>query len=784
MPCYGTPLTANGQRKRYERAKKRYRSLFDNMLEGYAYCKMLFEDGEAQDFIYLDVNQAFETLTGLKNVIGKKVSEVIPGLRESNQELLDVYGRVAQTGNPEKLETYVEPLGIWFSVSVYSTERDHFVAVFDNITERKHAEELHRQAEHRYRRLFEDAPLMYVITRNKQGVPFVNDCNELFLSSVGYSREEIVGRPLADFYSPESRAELLEHGGYARALAGEFFIGERQLLTRDGRLIPTLLHTATEVDASGEVIGTRAMFVDITERKRAEEALSKQAEFMTHLMEAIPVPVFFKDVNHTYVGCNNAFAQFVGLPRERIVGKPVFDVVSQETAEIFKQHDETLFRNPGAQVYATSVKRSDGSTREVIFHKATYGDSDGSVLGLIGVILDITDRRILEQQLFQAQKMEAVGTLAGGVAHDFNNLLQVVLGYSELILADGDLLAQYREDLTKVNQAARNGADLVQRLLTFSRKTEVKPRPLNLNKRIVQLDKMLSRTIPKMIKIKLILANELAAINADPTQMEQVLMNLALNARDAMPEGGKLTIQTENVILDVDYCKDHLEAKPGRYVLLSVSDTGQGMDKNTVQHIFEPFFTTKGPGEGTGLGLAMVYGIVKQHGGHIMCYSEPGQGTIFKMYFPALVSGEEKRETETRAVPPGGSETILLVDDEQMIRDLCSRILTKSGYNVVTASNGKEALKLYREQREKISLVILDLIMPEMGGKQCLDGLLTLDPDVKVVIASGYSGKDSAGEALTSGAKGFIDKPYNVRQVLGVVRAVLDDKMEPEERLD
>ena len=218
--------------------------------------------------------------------------------------------------------------------------------------------------------------------------------------------------------------------------------------------------------------------------------------------------------------------------------------------------------------------------------------------------------------------------------------------------------------------------------------------------------------------------------------------------------------------------------------MLSVSDTGQGMDKNTVQHIFEPFFTTKGPGEGTGLGLAMVYGIVKQHGGHIMCYSEPGQGTIFKMYFPALVSGEETRETETRAVPPGGSETILLVDDEQMIRDLCSRILTKSGYNVITASNGKEALELYREQREKISLVILDLIMPEMGGKQCLEGLLTLDPAVKVVIASGYSGKETAKEALTSGAKGFIDKPYDVRQVLGVVRSVLDDKMEPEERLD
>jgi len=755
-------------------SEERYRSLFENMPEGLAHCQMFFEDGKPQDFIYLDVNDSFERLTGLKDVVGKKVTEVIPGIRDSNPELFEVYGRVALTGNPERFETYVDSLGIWFSISVYSSEREYFVAVFDNITKRKHAEEKLRQAEHRYRSLFEDAPLIYVITRNEQGVPFISDCNELFLRSVGYSREEIVGHPLADFYSPESREELLERGGYARALAGEFLMGERQLRTRDGRLIPTLLYTATEMDSDGQVIGTRAMFVDITERKRAEEALSKQAEFMTHLMEAIPLPVFFKDVNHTYVGCNNAFAQFVGLPKERIVGKPVFEVVSQETAEIFKQYDETLFRNPGTQVYATSVKRSDESTREVILHKATYGDSDGPVSGLIGVILDITDRKILEQQLLQAQKMEAIGTLAGGIAHDFNNLLQVTLGYSELLLAEKQEDDQEYADLSKIFQAAKSGAELVQRMLTFSRKVEPKPIPLNLNIRIAQVGKLLRRTIPKMIDIQMNLSEDLGEINADPTQMEQVLMNLGVNARDAMPDGGKLKLSTRNVTLDEEYCRYHIGARPGEYVLLTVSDTGHGMDRATIDHIFEPFYTTKELGRGTGLGLAMVYGIVKQHGGYITCYSEVEHGTTFNIYFPALESEVEPDMEKTAVMPAFGTETVLLVDDEELVRDLGARILSKAGYQVLTATNGKEALDLFEKERRQLSLVILDLIMPAMGGKECLKELLKIDPQAKVLIASGFSADASTDETLGLGAKGFVSKPFRFKELLRQVRKTLD----------
>jgi len=757
-------------------SEERYRLLFRNMLEGYAYCRMLFEDGAPRDFVYLAVNEAFETLTGLKSVVGKKVTEVIPGIRESNPELFEVYGRVALTGRPEKLETYVEPLGIWLSVSVYSTESERFVAVFENITERKQAEKKLRQAEGRYRSLFEDAPLMYVITRNDQGVPFVMDCNEVFLESVGYSREAVVGQPLADFYSPESRVALLEGGGYARALAGEFHMGERQLLARDGRLIPTLLYTATEVDPSGQVIGTRAMFVDITERRKAEAALQFERQQLLSIFESINEVILVIDPRTYEILYANRYAE--ELYGKSLVGGRCYENLRDSERPCGHCLNEKVMSLQGKpyqwEYHSNALNRDFLATDRII----RWPDGRDVKFQLA---IDITERNRAEvekenlsSQLLQAQKMEAVGTLAGGVAHDFNNLLQVVLGYSELILDDGQFPSQYKEDLARINQAARNGADLVQRLLTFSRKTEVKPRPLNLNRRIEQLQKMLSRTIPRMIEIELILASDLAAINADPTQMEQVLMNLAVNARDAMPEGGKLTIQTENVTLDEHYSRSHLDTKPGRYVMLSVADTGRGMDKETVQHIFEPFFSTKGPGEGTGLGLAMVYGIVKQHGGHIMCYSEPSQGTIFRMYFPALVSEETPLETTCRVMPKGGSETILIVDDEELVRDLGARILTKAGYKVIGASNGKEALKMYQENRDEISLILLDLIMPEMGGKQCLEELLSINPQVKVLIASGYSADGSTKESTEIGARGFVAKPYDVRQLLETVRNVLD----------
>ena len=332
--------------------------------------------------------------------------------------------------------------------------------------------------------------------------------------------------------------------------------------------------------------------------------------------------------------------------------------------------------------------------------------------------------------------------------------------------------------LAEIEKAARRASELTRQILSFSRKVESKLRPVDLNQSVLQVQKLLKRTIPKMIGIELHLQEGLKAINADPAQVEQAMMNFGVNARDAMPGGGRLIIETENVTLDEEYCKTHLGAVPGEYVLLTISDTGCGMDRETLEHIFEPFYTTKETGTGTGLGLSMVYGIVKSHGGYINCYSNPGDGTTFRIYFPAFEAGNVAHgaKIEHEEDLPRGSETILLVDDEKFLRDLGKEMLERVGYRVLMANKGEMAIEIYKEKREGISLVILDLIMPGMGGRKCLEELLRIDPEVKVIIASGYSINGPAQESLDAGAKGFISKPYELRKMLDAVRKVLNQK--------
>jgi nitrogen-specific signal transduction histidine kinase/CheY-like chemotaxis protein len=388
---------------------------------------------------------------------------------------------------------------------------------------------------------------------------------------------------------------------------------------------------------------------------------------------------------------------------------------------------------------------------------------------------DITSHKKLEAQYQHAQKMEAVGTLAGGIAHDFNNLLQSVLGYTEILLMKDQVRQYASQDLEEIKRAAKRGAELTQQLLTFSRKIQSKLRPVDINQEVVQVPKILQRTLPKMIDVELSLDGALKPMNADLAQIEQILINLAVNARDAMPEGGKLTIETKNVVLDQEFCKNHLGLKPGDYVRLTVSDTGHGMDQETLKNIFDPFFTTKEVGKGTGLGLAMVYGIVKNHDGNIFCESTLNHGTTFKIYFPAARKDKIAEELGEAQEVRGGSETILLVDDEEPIRELGEQVLKKFGYTVLQASDGESAVKLYQEKKEEIDLVLLDLIMPVMGGKRCMDWLLQINPELKVIIASGYSPEETVKEILEGGAKNFINKPFNMKEMLQAVRKVLDE---------
>jgi CheY-like chemotaxis protein len=371
--------------------------------------------------------------------------------------------------------------------------------------------------------------------------------------------------------------------------------------------------------------------------------------------------------------------------------------------------------------------------------------------------------------------MEAIGTLTGGIAHDFNNMLQSILGYTQILLLDMQGHALEAGKLKKIEAGALRASELTQQLLTFSRRVESKLRPVDLNQEVRQVEKLLRRTIPRMIDIELHLASELSIIHADATQIEQVIMNLSINARDAMPEGGKLTLRTDKVTLDEAYCRAHLEAVPGDYVLLSISDTGFGMDEKTLEHIFEPFFTTKDSGKGTGLGLAMVHGIVKNHGGYIMCFSEHKEGTIFNIYFPVVKEVHIRvPEQQDRVEVGGGTEKILLVDDEKSIREVAQDMLRRFGYSVLTAPDGETALEIYRKKKEAISLIILDLIMPGMSGHRCLEKILDINPKQKVIMASGYSVNGPMEEAFEKGAKGYLQKPYELGPMLSAVREVLD----------
>jgi signal transduction histidine kinase/CheY-like chemotaxis protein len=373
-----------------------------------------------------------------------------------------------------------------------------------------------------------------------------------------------------------------------------------------------------------------------------------------------------------------------------------------------------------------------------------------------------------------AQKMEALGTLAGGIAHDFNNILQAIMGFTQIILREKKLDDPDYEKLEAIETSAQRAGELVRRLLIFSRKVESQLKPVDLNHEVVQVSKMLERTIPKMINIKLKLAENLRIINAAPMQLEQVIMNMAINARDAMPSGGELVFETGNATLDENFCKAHLGSTPGEYVFLKVSDTGHGMDRELQERIFEPFFTTKEIGKGTGLGLSMVYGVVKAHKGFIALKSDVNTGTTFEMYFPSTEHFVVTEKPEKAYIPSRGKETILLVDDEQFILQTGKEMMASVGYNVLTAPDAETALELYKKEVGTIDIIVLDIVMPGIGGLKCIDRLIQINPKAKIIVISGYS-KEILASSQERNAKAFLPKPFNFKDITQLIRKVLDE---------
>ncbi len=641
-----------------------------------------------------------------------------------------------------------------------------------DITERKRVEEALRESEERYRTVLEHTGTAVSVTAENGLLVMVNS---KFEELCGFGREEMEGRKAwTEFVAPEDLPRLLDYR--RRRDRGDSTPGQYEFVFVDryGQR-HHVVNTATRIPGTNRTVSS---IMDITERKRAEAALQETQEKYHSILESSPDPMVQYDTEGRVIYVNPSFTRVFGWTLDELAGRTIDFVPEADWPETAK-NIERMKRGDSYYGFETHRLTKDGRLLDIRVNVAVWKDRTGTPAGSVTTLRDVTERKRMEAQFQHARKMEAVGTLAGGVAHDFNNALQAISGYVQLMLMSKDDDDHDHDYLVGIDQAIQRAGGLINQLLTVSRKMESRPRPMDLGRVVVEACALLERTIPRMIQIEIDNADDLRPVQADPAQLEQIILNLGGNARDAMPDGGRLVFKTGNLTVADGPGRPHAEIGPGQYVVLEVTDTGHGMDEATVLHIFEPFFTTKGPGRGTGLGLATVYGIVKNHGGHITCDSRIGQGTVFTIYLPAtedLGPADEAAPVEEDQVQ-GGPETILLVDDEQPILEIAREILDRYGYSVLTASSGEEALDLYRQKGADIDLVVLDLSMPGMGGHKCLQELSALDPGVRVIIASGYSTESLSGTTAPSEARGFIGKPYSLIALLKLVRQVLDQSL-------
>jgi two-component system cell cycle sensor histidine kinase/response regulator CckA len=631
------------------------------------------------------------------------------------------------------------------------------------------------QAEEKYRFLAENIQDLIFVQDMDFKVTFVSPS---VTSLFGIAVDEALNTDLTSYMTPDSyekgKRDFRKYASLAREERDvNVPLMEYEYVRKDGSTFWGELKLAFIYDGAGNPVGVQGVLRDISERKSMRAALEESESMFRTIFDLSPQAIALTDVQTGRLReVNRKFCELTQFSREEIIGKTTTDLEFYSEAERhrFLKEIRASGRVDGMEM---DFRAKDGTVlNALMFSEVIPLRGENMILSFF---LDMTERRKLEALLRHAQKMEAVGTLAGGIAHDFNNLLQGILGYAQILLLEKDLRDDEHEKIDAIEKMTRRGGDLTKRLLVYARKTASTPKPLNLNHDIMQACRVLERTLPKMIAIELHLSKDLGLVHCDPGEFEQVIMNLSVNARDAMPEGGKLIFETSNVFLDEQYCKTHPGARKGRYVLLTVSDTGCGIDKKLLDHIFEPFFTTKETGKGTGLGLAMVYGILKAHKGYITCSSVLGNGTTFKIYLPVLEREEPEEQTarQTADELPQGTQTILVVDDEELVRNMTRDILEHFGYSVFLADSGEQALEACRNGGDEIDLVILDLKMPGMGGRQCMNELLQLNPKMNIIVTSGCLPGVSENDRTVSGSKGFVEKPFQVESLLEAVRKAL-----------
>jgi PAS domain S-box-containing protein len=637
-----------------------------------------------------------------------------------------------------------------------------------DVTEQRRAEAELRKSETKYRRLLDTAYEGVMTFDAEMRITYVN---QRLVEMLGISAQEIIGHSALNFVVNTSRSDVGQQWQHRAEGIKEQY--DLRLQRKDGSDLWVIVCATPIVGEHGEFIGSLSMLTDITERKRAEEELLKSEQRYRLLFERNPHPMWVFDLETlSFLEINEAAIHHYGYSREEFLTMTIKDIRPPEEVQnllanlsaVTPQHEE-------AGIWKHRKKDGTIIDVEITAHELTFYGRPAQIV----LAYDVTERRTLEEQLRQSQKMEAVGQLAGGVAHDFNNLLTVITGYSDLTLRRLDKESPFRSSLEEIKKAGERAASLTRQLLAFSRKQVLQPKVLQLNAIVADVDKMLRRLIGEDIDALTLLEPSLGQIEADPGQIEQVILNLAVNARDAMPQGGKLTIETANVYLDNQYARWHTAILPGHYVMLAMSDTGCGIDAETQVRMFEPFFTTKEQGKGTGLGLSTVYGIVKQSGGHLWVYSEVGKGTTFKIYLPRVDGITERDEARDTLVElPQGRETVLLTEDEEQVRQMIRMILETGGYRVLEAASGEEALTLYNQHEDQIDLVMTDVVMPQMSGRELAQSLEILHPGIKVLYMSGYTNDAIVRHGLLGQEIAFLQKPFTPDVLMRKVREVLD----------
>ena len=785
-------------------SEHKYRLLFENLTAAFALHEMIYdEQGQPVDFRYLEVNPAFEKLTGIpaSAVLGKTGKEVNPTVE---QHLIETFGKVAQTGKPIAWQNFSDPQGQFYDAWIFSPAKNQFATVFTDITERRRAEETQKKNSDRLNRI--NSCLLNLGSDHDSNINRLTTlCGELagatcalynrlqgdLLCAVGqwqtppgFKSEDAPAGHICYDVIRDNRDDAvvitdLSRTAYAQSDPNVRAYGLRTYMgcavRCEGKPVGSLCvvygtdYRPTEDDR--RILGIIASAIGNEDARKQKEA---ELNRLMTAIEQTPESVLITDTGGRILYVNPVFERVTGYNRAEVIG---------QTPRLLKseRQDSAFYRELWAKISAGEVwrgrfinKKKNGTLFSEDAVIAPVRNEKNAVTHYIAIKRDITHELELEGQYRQTQKIDSIGRLAGGVAHDFNNILTTILGNAELALTQLSSDAPLRSNIESIQEGAERAANLTRQLLAFARRQVIEPRLVNLNELIVNLNKMLRRLIGEDIKLVTQAKPDLGQIKADPGQIEQVLLNLVVNARDAMPNGGTLTIQTDNMHLDENYARRHL-VTPGDYVMVSVSDTGVGMTDEVKQHIFEPFYTTKEQGKGTGLGLATCFGIIQQSNGHIHCDSQIGKGTRFEIYLPRVCGTEDA--TATREVPtrlPQGSETILLAEDEPSLRRLMSRVLRTQGYTILEAADGNEALALAQANGPKIQLLLTDVIMPGLSGKMLAEWLTQVNPGVKVLFISGYINNAAVRGAMSKSGTFFLQKPFNPLNLAKKVREALE----------